>query len=208
MELDELKKSWKTLDSQLQNATITNGEQVSELICRHKEYMSKNLNKLVRSQRLSMYIGGGIAALIIVCMALLCFYLPPSAFRIKAVVLLLFFVLSIVVAVWWDNKTLRWVREIRVDEMSVKEVAIRMFTYKRWIRSEIVLVGIWAVLFTCCYYWVIDFYENSWGLQVAFFVITFLIDACLLYFLYKKTIFKHIKNIHINIDELKDICTE
>ena len=46
------------------------------------------------------------------------------------------------------------------------------------------------------------------GLAIILLICYIIWDVILIYFIYKRLIYKHLDNIKKNIEELKDICTE
>lgn len=208
MELDELKKSWNTLDKQLQKEPIANEEQIAKLIADYKTNTHKSQGRLVVIQRFSIGIGT-IGLILLLLIKLLMPYLEFSAhIQSKMAVFLAFIAISIVVGMWWDWKTYRWNKNTRIDEMSVSEVSCRMTTLRQWTKYEVIAISIWIVLFNILNYWVMGYHLEPAKLQAI--LITFFVsfDALIIYILYKKIIYRHLNNIKKNIEELKDICTE
>ena len=102
MELDELKKTWKTVDARLQKQTVTSDEQIANLIARHKANTRKSLGRITGMQRLSVAIGIiALVAVAIVC-ALITSLSDAPDLQGKAVAFLAFIALSILIGIWWD----------------------------------------------------------------------------------------------------------
>ena len=57
MELDELKKSWNTLDEHLKRKKLTDETQIAKMIATHKADAQKSIGRLSSLQRLSLSIG-------------------------------------------------------------------------------------------------------------------------------------------------------
>ena len=208
MELDDLKKSWAALDKQLQRAPVADAGRLAELINTHKTHARRSLKSLSGLLRASVIIG--IAALLI--MGIIALEMPQeikdAQVRIKTLVVMAFIAITVIVGLWWDIKSYRWIKSIRVDEMPVVEVSRRITTFKRWVKYEVVAICVWAVLFNGLYYWLMGFH-NAPALLQALVIATFIVcDAVIIYVLYKKLLYKHLDNINKNIEELKDICTE
>ena len=208
MELDDLKKSWAALDKQLQRAPVADAGRLAELINTHKTHARRSLKSLSGLLRASVIIG--IAALLI--MGIIALEMPQeikdAQVRIKTLVVMTFIAITVIVGLWWDIKSYRWIKSIRVDEMPVVEVSRRITTFKRWVKYEVVAICVWAVLFNGLYYWLMGFH-NAPALLQALVIATFIAcDAVIIYVLYKKLLYKHLDNINKNIEELKDICTE
>ena len=92
--------------------------------------------------------------------------------------------------------------------MPVAEVSRRMSTVRYWTHYEVWAVAIWTIVFTALFYWVMDYYMLPLGVQAVLLICYIIWDVILIYFIYKRLIYKHLDNIKKNIEELKDICTE
>jgi len=208
MELDELKKTWKTVDARLQKQTVTSDEQIANLIARHKANTRKSLGRITGMQRLSVAIGIiALVAVAIVC-ALITSLSDAPDLQGKAVAFLAFIALSILIGIWWDWKSYRWSNTIHIDEMSVAEVSRRMAVLRSWTRYEVAGICIWALLFNVLNYWIMDYHHKPAGAQVLLIIAFALFDVLIICLFYKKVMYKHLDNINKNIEELKDICTE
>ena len=208
MELDDLKKSWAALDSQLQKSPMTDTDRLAELIATHKNRTRRSLKRLSGWQ-LTSVIMGIVALLFLIAIA---FEIPKEAqnaqTHIKMMVFTAFIAITIIGGLWWDFKAYRWIKSIRVDEMPVVEVSRRVITFKRWVGREVITICIWALLFNGLYYWLMGFYNAPALLQALIIAVCLVCDALIIYLLYKKVLYKHLNDIDKNIDELKDICTE
>ena len=109
---------------------------------------------------------------------------------------------------WWDWKTYLWNKNTHIDEMSVAEVSRRMTRFRNWTRYEIWAVAAWTVIFTILFFWIMDYYTLPLMIQAVLLGCYIILDALLIYFIYKKVVYKHLDCIKKNIEELKDICTE
>lgn len=208
MELDELKKSWNALDAQLQKEPITDEKQIKELIASYKTNTRRSLGRLVILQRFSLGVGAVGLAIILLIWLLLPTFGFNEHLQTKTALFLAFITATILGGMWWDWKTYLWNRNTRVDEMSVAEVSRRMTTFRCWTRYEVWAVAIWAVIFTALFYWVMDYYTMPLIVQAIMLGFCIIWDVILIYFIYKKVIYKHLDSIKKNIEELEDICTE
>ncbi len=208
MELDELKKSWHALNEQLEKEPVADEKRIEELIARYKSKTRKSLGHLALTQRFS--IGIGIVALLILPLTWLC--LPAlgldERFQSKVIAFLLFITASLIAGIWWDRKTYRQSKAIRIDEMSVAEVSRRITAFRQWTKYEIIALSAWVILFNILNYWVMDYHLLSAGKQQAIIAILVAFNVILIYLFYKHFVYKHLNNIKKNIEELKDICTE
>lgn len=208
MELDELKKSWNTWNEKLPQEPLTSKEQITELLANYKKKSGKSLRDLIGFQRISLYIGGLTILVCIVIGCIISMKIPNDELRNRILVMLAFMAATLLGGVWWDHKTYRWTRDTRVDEMSVTEVSRRIVKLRLWTRCEIWVLGIWAILFALVYNWTIGIFENDLPAILSVIGIQLAISAVLIYFVYKRFMYKHLDNIKQNIEELEDICTE
>lgn len=208
MELDELKKSWNALDEQLQKKTIADKKQIEELIASYKAKTQKSMGRLVIIQRFSIAMGAlALLIILLVWLSLPAFGINENT-QSKMTVFLLFLTASILAGMWWDWKAYCWNKATHVDNMSVAEVSRRMTVFRRWTQYEVVGISVWIVLFNALNYWMMEYHLEPIGRQVLLIVFLAVINVAIIYFLYKKLIYKHLDNIKKNIEELKDVCTE
>lgn len=208
MELDELKKSWNALDEQLQKKTIADKKQIEELIAGYKAKTQKSMGRLVIIQRFSIAMGAlALLIILLVWLSLPAFGINENT-QSKMTVFLLFLTASILAGMWWDWKAYCWNKATHVDNMSVAEVSRRMTVFRRWTQYEVVGISVWIVLFNALNYWMMEYHLEPIGRQVLLIVFLAVINVAIIYFLYKKLIYKHLDNIKKNIEELKDVCTE
>ncbi|MDR1004190.1 MAG: hypothetical protein LBL97_04185 [Prevotellaceae bacterium] len=202
MELEDLKKSWHTLDNKLQQAHVTDEQQLVQLIAGHKADTHRSIRRLATWQRISMWLS--VLIIIPICLSLV----QASPWGSSGNVIAIFYMATLLVGMVWDYTTLRLLMRIKIDEMPVIEVATQMARYRRWIRNEIYVGCVWFLIFVGLQYWHLHIYDKPWGGQFFFFL--FLIGICviLVYLFYKKVVYKHLNEIDKNVDELKDICTE
>ena len=208
MELDELKKAWNAADSQLKRTPLASEEEIEQLIAVGRSNTHKKLRKLSIMQRVSLVVGVVLFLLFLIvwgCMPdALTDKIPPQ----RLTVFLVFIGISLVAGLMWDWKTFRWIRETRVDEMSVVEVSRRMAVFRRQMRNETIAICIWVVLFNALNFWVMGYHLAPRSTQVLVIILLLGLDALIIFILYKKVLYKYIRDIHKNIEELKDLCTE
>ena len=115
MELEELKKSWQTLDKHLQNRDITTEERVTELIACYKHKAERKLGNLMSLQRISLCIG----LFILIAIGTICLLLPSlidnTDTRTKLQVVLIFLAVTLIAGGGWDWRTYRYMQQTRVD---------------------------------------------------------------------------------------------
>ncbi len=203
MELDELKKSWSALDARLKDKPIAQEQQIEELISRYKTHSGKSLKRLIGVQRFSIGIG------IIVLLALIgagiwLLQAEVSAFFMqRALAMFAFLALTLIAGLWWDTKTYRFSRDIRMDEMPVAEVSRRMQTFRRWMNNEVLALVVWALLFDALYYWCIGLHQADMYVQAIAIGMFLVYDALVIYLFYKLFIYKHLNSIRKDIEEIE-----
>ena len=125
MELEELKKSWQTLDKHLQNRDITTEERVTELIACYKHKAERKLGNLMSLQRISLCIG----LFILIAIGTICLLLPSlidnTDTRTKLQVVLIFLAVTLIAGGSWDWRTYRYMQQTRVDLLPIAEVSRR-----------------------------------------------------------------------------------
>ena len=200
MELDELKKSWNALDAQLQKEPIADEQQIKELIANYKTNTRHSLGRLVFLQRFSLGIGAVGLAIILLIWLLLPTFGFNEHLQNKIAIFLAFITVTILGGMWWDWKTYLWNKNTLVDEMPVAEVSRRMSTFRYWTHYEVWAVAIWTIVFTALFYWVMDYYMLPLGVQAVLLICYIIWDVILIYFIYKRLIYKHLDNIKKNIE--------
>ena len=208
MELDELKKAWNAPDNLLNRTPLASEEDIEKLIASGRTRTRKSLGDLSLMQRISLVVGAILLLLLIPLWLwepdFLTDRLSPDRFGF----LLVFLVLSLVVGLAWDWKTHLWIRRTRIDEMSVVEVSRRMVIFRRQLKNEVIAICIWVVVFNALNFWVMGYHLASPSTQMLVIALMVVLDVLLILILYKKVFYKYLNDIHKNIEDLKDICTE
>lgn len=208
MELDELKKNWNALDEQLKKEPIANEKQIEELIVHHQANTRQSIKRLSGWQLFSICVGlVGLATLLIA-------WLIPSVFNISGEwrprinTLVGFICVSLLIGIWWDYKTYRWIKGTNIEEMPVATVSRRIAIFRRWTRYEVICISAWIIIFNALNYWVMEYYKASAGLQAGLITFFVIFDVAIIYLVYKRITYKHINDIKRNVDKIEDICTE
>ena len=204
MELDELKKTWNRLDEQLKERPLTGEEQIARIVEQCKGRAQRSLNSIMGILRWSLR-GAGVVMLVVFIAALLHLPAVPAERIGKYYVLLVFIGLSFVAALAWDFFSYRLVRGIKVELMSVAEVARRMELFHRRTNREVVGISCWLLLCTGVQYWYSDIYLCSAKAQIVYVGVILLIDALLVYLLYKHLIYKPMHNAEKNIRRINQL---
>ncbi|MCL1617318.1 hypothetical protein M3090_13055 [Bacteroides sp. ET71] len=209
MELDELKKSWNVVDTQLDKKALVDEQEMAKLISSGKANTQKQLGHLSLIQRISLCVGGGLLLLLIPAWIWAPDFMESqSHLTRKVIILLTFLAISLIAGLLWDWKTFQHLKSIRIDEMSIVEVSRRMNIFQRHMRYETIAAGIWIVLFNALYFWVMGYHQAPPSTQALVIALLLAADILIIYILYKKVMYKYINDIRKNIEELKDICTE
>lgn len=207
-ELDQLKKSWNLLNEEIQDKEFVTNEQLQEIINSCKKQAQRSVNRLNKFQMVSLGIGF-VASLSFI---ILCVVLPQMEMsntgRIKAIVAIPFFALTLVGGMYWDLKTYRFLLSMKVDELPVLDIIRKIQIFRKWAQREVMAIIIWIFLFMGLYYWLGDVYQQSLVGQIVFFAFSFVLDAFMLYFIYKKLVFNPIHDIKQNMDELNRLAQE
>jgi membrane protein DedA with SNARE-associated domain len=72
-------------------------------------------------------------------------------------------------------------------------------------KYEVIAISVWAVLFTCLYYYLVGLYHKPLLFQVIIISLLLLVDVCIIYLVYKKLIYSHLDTIKKNIEELEGL---
>lgn len=208
MELDELKKAWNAPDNRLNRTPLASEEDIERLIASGRTRTRKSLGDLSLMQRLSLAVGAVFLLLLVPLWLWTPGFLEDRLSTERFGVLLVFIALSLVAGLAWDWKTNRWVRATRIDEMSVVEVSRRMAVFGRQMRNEVIAICLWVVVFNGLNFWVMGYHLAPVPTRALVIALMLLLDVALILVLYKKVLYKYLNDIHKNIEELKDICTE
>ena len=208
MELEDLKKSWQTLDEHLQKQDITTEEQVARLIACYKQKTKRRLGSLMSLQRASLCIG----LLILIAIGTICLLLPSwiedTDTRTKLQAVLIFLAITLIGGGGWDWRTYRYMQQIRVDLLPIAEVSRRIVRLRLWTRQEVTAISLWVLLFGGIYYWAMEFYHLPALIQAVIVGVFILFEAAVIWLLYQHLIYKNLNQIKKDIEDLKDICTE
>lgn len=204
MELDELKKTWHRLDEQLKEKPLAGEEQIARIVEQCKGQARHSLSCINGFQRWSLW---GAGAVMLVALIAAFIHLPevPAERLDKYYVLLAFIALSFIAALVWDFFSYRLVRDIKVDQMPVAEVARRMELFHRRTNREVVGISGWLLLCTGVQYWYYELYLWPATTQLTYVGLILLFDALLVYLLYKHLIYKPMHNAEKNIRRINKL---
>lgn len=198
MELEELKRQWQVLNSQLKQMPLTEDNEIERLIASYRQKTSSSLGHLKSLQRFSVSLGVACMGILIIIGISLC-NLENEAMRMKYIAMTAFAVLSFLLGIVWDMHVYSRLKQIRVDTMSVLQVSRLMVSFRQLMKTEVWAAIIWAVVFIIFYSFLFDVYSPWWFLGMS--------AGCGIfgYFYYKKLVYKHLDNIKKNVNELKDV---
>jgi hypothetical protein len=205
MELNDLKRSWSALDRQLQKEHVVDEKQIAELITRYQAGVAKGINSLTGLQKMSLIKGGGLIALLLVALAVDMVFFHVIRLTAKEIAMGVFVLLSIMGGFWWDWRTYNFSRRIKVAEAPTVKIIEQVNEFRRKTRYEMIIISIWIPLFLGLYYWVTDYYTQPLLSQLVFIVVFLAVVGTILYFMYKKLIYKYLEDIDKNLKELKEL---
>lgn len=207
MELDELKKSWQTLDKKLESTPVTDADRLAELMTDNRLGANQGLRRLIRAHQWSLYGGGAVILLMLVVGYLQARKLPDFP-ALRTHLLLDFFALGGAMAILCDHYTYRFLRAIRIAEMTVVEVSRRMARYRRFVHYELWALAVWVLMFTALSYWSYGWYTLPWQAQLCLVGIILMLDVLLIGWFYHKMIFKPLKQTERHLKQMEGLCTK
>lgn len=207
MELDELKKSWQTLDKKLESVPVTDTERLTELMTDNRLGANQGLRRLIRTHQWSLYGGGSVILLMLVAGYLYARQKPdfPS---LRTHLLLDFFALGGAMAIFWDHYTYRFLRAIRIAEMTVVEVSRRMASYRRFVYYELWALTVWTLMFNAIGYWTYGWYRLPCLAQWIIVGFILVCDVLFIGWFYHKIIFKPLKQTEHHLKQMEELCNK
>lgn len=202
MDLDEIKKNWNALNQELQQQNLTDREYIIHLINQQRKKTNGKLKLMAKLQRMSTIIG--ITALLSIAIAAAFWengwehYTSPAIFA----------ALGLSWGLWWDNRMHRLINSIRTDTMPVAEVCRYMAILSRYTQYEVWITSIWTVIFSGLLYWSLNYWQRPPLQQIWLITALVLADVTIIGTLYYRLIYKHIKDIKQDIEELKHLEQE
>lgn len=205
MELNELKKSWTTLDHQLRKSDIVDEKQIGELISNYQSGVKNGLTQLSNLQKLSLFVGVVCFLALAVVLILGTEFFSIVRLSAKEVVMAGYVVVSLFGGFLWDWQQYRFCRGIQVYEMPTIEVIRRVNKFRKKLKYELIILCVWILIFISLYYWVRDFYTQPLTVQVVFVLGSLILTGIVMGFLYKKILYKRLNDIEKNLKELKEL---
>lgn len=207
MELDELKKSWQMLDKKLESAPVTDTDRLAELMTDNRLGANQGLRRLIRVHQWSLYGGGTVILLLLVVGYIHARKLADFP-ALRTHLMLDFFALGGAMAILCDHYTYRFLRAIRIAEMTVVEVSRRMARYRRFVYYELWALAIWALMFNTLSYWSYGWYTLPCKVQIFLVGIILLLDVLLIGGFYHKMIFRPLKQTERHLKQMEGLCTK
>lgn len=205
MEMDELRKTWKALDEQLNSSKLVNEQIVKNLIMDRKSKANSGINKISGWGKFSLLVG----VVMVVAVVFICILLPKLGLSAEVLgnirIFLFFLVPSLVLGFWWDLKGYLWIRDTNIEEMPVLTVIERVNKFKRWTQNEIVVAAIWIVIAFSLIYYLFKLYALPMLAQVvmvSFWIVTI---PPILYLVYKKLIYDNLEEVKKNMSEINEL---
>lgn len=200
MDIDELKHTWSFVDKYLEKRQLTDSTSLSHLADTFRHVSDARLRRIAHVQRLSILTGTFTLALLVV---ITCLIIMKN--RIEYVPLTICVAVSLLWGIWWDNKTHRLIKSIRVDTMPVAEVVKRTAVLYHRMKKEVWIASGWTVAFTTLFYYIMGYWQLSPLHQTFLGVVFVLLNGSIIYFLYKKLIYNHLYEIKRSEKDLKDL---
>lgn len=207
MELNDLKKSWSTLNKQLQEREIVDEKQIEILIAKYQSTIKKGLTWLSDIQKISLIVGIAAACGLAVALVIHTRFFTVMHFSAKEIVMASYVTLTLLGGFFWDWQTYAFSRSIRVYEMPTVEVIRIVNKFKEKIKFELIIVCIWLLIFISLYFWVQEYYNQPLTVQLAFVLGSLTLVGVAMFLLYKKVFYQRLNDIEKNLKELKEIQT-
>ncbi|MCC8188269.1 MAG: hypothetical protein LIP08_12405 [Bacteroides sp.] len=191
MELDELKQSWRKLDEHLEDKELVREGEIRGLM-RHTSGKIRAFETLSRKMIV-------FTSLLILLVTAGVFYTGLSNNLHYVIVIII-----AIPAIGWDLYTLRYLRQTRIEEMSLVEIVTRVNRLHTWaIREQFAVVPLILCVavgqFISRHVW-----EESIGMLIAFFVI-WISAIGLGFWVQRKFLINRIREIKKNLDEIREI---
>ena len=133
MELEELKKSWNTLDEHLKDKEFIKEEELEKLI-RHAD---KGIHAIARLN----------IKLILISLPILILFLAEVLLHNRLNPIYIIIIFAWIPALCWDIVTTRFLQRTQIDEMPLVEVISRVNRIHRWtIRERLIAIAFLLVL--------------------------------------------------------------
>ncbi|NDV60096.1 hypothetical protein [Bacteroides sp. 519] len=199
MELDDLKKSWQTIDEKLQSKQFIKDEELLKIIQTKKTSAHKAQKGLVNYNLIILGITVILFAYILLS--------KEKYFLVLGDLFIGVLVLLIAIVIPWNIYTLRYLYKTDIYNMPLTTVVKRINKYNYWMTVErvvgaMIIFGFALSSIIVLQPWTI----NGW---FPYFVYGIWTIAFIIYFLIiNKITFRRLKNIRKNLDELKEVNFE
>lgn len=199
MEIDDLKKTWKMLDTQLEKSELVSNDDLIKLIQQKKDTTRNTINAILGSNKN-----------ILIATVVLLFFL--IAMRISNGLHLsepYFWAIIVMLppALGWSLYTMHYLKQINIEEMPLANVIQRVNRYNYWMSMERVIGAGILLLFALIYIISTEMWNGNTTDQIV--IICLWLLAFIAYFwLMNKFTFKRLKKIRQNLNELKELKNE
>jgi len=197
MELDEIKKIWNEMDALKEKLQVSDNR-IKEML---KNKGKSALDKLIMLSKLGMIILIPLGFLM--CLISYKFFQAGGYYMIIP----LFFLFYCIVMTPFDLYLYRLLKEIDFSNMTVREVSERILKYQNIIRKVEMYGIVGVVVYLSIWYYF--FYILSFGSEILWGFIIFMIVMCIIAalsipFLYKKLYYNNINSIKESLKELRE----
>jgi len=197
MELDEIKKLWNEIDLLKEKQQISQNK-IKEML---KNKGETALAKLVKRSKIDTYVI--IPSGLILCLCSFKFFQAGGYYIILPLIYLLICIVSTPLGIYWY----RFIKEVDLARMSVKEVSDKILKYQNYVKKSQVYVTIFSFVYSVIFLYLI--YKLYFGSKIIWGLIIFYIILCLSIFVtipfsLKKMYYSHIDQIKESLQELKE----
>jgi len=199
MELDDLKKTWNTLDKQLQNKELVSDAELMQVMNQKRSDVIGTMNAMIRSSKSMLLTTFLLVGLIIFIRLYDGIFLSEPYFWTLVALL--------PPALAWSIYTMRYLINTKIEEMPLATVIERVNKYNYWMVLERIVGTLILFIFVLILVITIELWKRSLMDQILIPTIWILAFVFYFWFLNKYT-FKRLQNIRRNLDELKELKLE
>lgn len=190
MKMDDLKKSWNALGEQLQGKELVTEDELLQVMSRKKSDAISTLSSINRSNK------GIVAMTLVLLIAVIAVKVYDSDFLSET---LFRGVIAIIPpALAWSIYAMRYLSKIKIEEMPLATVVERVNKYNLWMVIERIAGSVILLAFI-----LISVGESPANRFVVAAV--WLLGAVFYYWFVHRYIFRKLKNIRKNLDELREL---
>lgn len=189
MDIDELKKSWNTIDKHLEQKQIVDSESIKRLI----EYASKDIQIMSRVNFRLI----AISLFIIIALAMTFIW----NHEMPTIVYIIIFAMSIPAFIW-DIGRARFLNKTKIDEMPIKMVISRFNKMERWVIYDRNIGILIFLILTLVFFFTQHVWDNVFNTII--FVVIYTTSFIIVQGIYRKNL-KRLREIKKNLNELREL---